>query len=83
MEYKIDIYQLAIDGQGHLYATDVRNKCLHVFSTEGRYLGSVFREKEDVLGEPYMIDWSNKTSSLIINHDIDGKDFISVVKVDM
>ena len=59
------------DGHGHLFVSDIDNKCIHMLSlSDGQNLGRlhVIEEGEQGLGFPVWVDWSEETSSLILAH---------------
>ena len=59
---------VATDGTGHLFVCDEANECIQLFSTDGLYIGCLVRQGEHWLGEPRLVRWCNKSSSLIVAH---------------
>ena len=69
------------DKHGRLFVCDKGNKCIHIFSTDGKYVTTLLREGEQGLGELYHICWSEQLSGLIVVHSKDNKIWISLVKI--
>ena len=64
---------LTTDDQGHLFVCDENNKCVQMFNVaDGRYLGTVIKEGEQGLGQPCVITWCSRMSSLVVIHFEDG-----------
>ena len=79
----LHVRSVTADNQGHIFAYDRANECIHKFCATGKYLGCVLREKEQGLKTIQHIRWSNHNSSLVIGHtNSEGQCHISVVKVD-
>ncbi len=81
MKEKMGPRGLATDGQGHLFVSDVKNKCIQKFTVAGKYLGVFIKEGEQGLGEPGHLDWSDTLSSLVVQHGRHNKISISVINV--
>ena len=61
------------DGRGHLFVCDNDNKCTHMFSTDGGYMGSLLKEEKNPQVQVAGICWSDRFSSLITVHTEEGK----------
>ena len=67
-QQEIRCVSVATDGRGHLFVCDEANKCIQLFSTDGLYICRLIGRGEHGLGEPFLVRWCKKTSSLIIAH---------------
>ena len=65
---EIRCVSVATDGRGHLFVCDEANECIQLFSTDGLYIGCLVRQGEHGLGEPRLVRWCKKSSSLIVAH---------------
>ena len=65
---EIRCVSVTTDGRGHLFVCDEANKCIQLFSTDGLYICRLIGRGEHGLGEPFLVRWCKKTSSLIIAH---------------
>ena len=81
LEKPVRICAITTDGRGQLFATDPRNRCVHVLSTDGTYIGVLIKQGEQGLGKPMFSYWSSKYSSLIVFHGKGREDRISVIKL--
>ncbi len=70
---------ITTDGEGLLFVTDLKNKCIHQFSADGEYVGVLLRKGEEGLGFPGCVQWNETNSSLVVAHVKDGQMHISVV----
>ena len=64
---------LSTDGAGHILVVDKNNWCVHMLSTNGKYIDTVFKEGQHGLAKPHGIGWCAYTSSLVINHTTDDE----------
>ena len=60
---------VATDGRGHLFVGDMNNKCIQMFSLDGRYMGALATGTS--LGEPWRVLWCENMSSLVILNDME------------
>ena len=65
---EIKCVSVATDGAGNLFVCDGANTCIQLFSTDGLYIGCLVRQGEHGLGEPRLVRWCKKSSSLIVAH---------------
>ena len=65
---EIRCVSVATDGTDHLFVCDEANECIQRFSTDGLYMGCLVRQGEHGLGEPRLVRWCKKSSSLIVAH---------------
>ena len=73
---------LTTDDHGHLFVCDDNNKCVQMFHVaDGRYLGAVLSEGEQGLGEPFLVTWCSRMSSLVVINLKDGI-FITVLLIE-
>ena len=73
---------LTTDDHGHIFVCDDNNKCVQMFHVaDGRYLGTLIRNGEQGLGEPFVIRWCSRISSFVIIHEKNDKWCISVYRV--
>ena len=68
------------DGHGHLFVSDNENKCIHMFATDGGYMGALLREEVQTLSQLAGIRWSNKFSSLLVVHMVNERYSISAIR---
>ena len=78
--YPTDITE---DGHDHLFVCDVNNSCVHMFSTEGSYIGAfkldgIKAENQEHV-TPLLVRWSNETSSLLVVCKCNEIHFIELV----
>ena len=67
-QQEIVCVSVATNGHGHLFVCDDGNKCIQLFSTDGLYIGRLVKAGEHGLGEPRLVRWCKKSSSLVIAH---------------
>ena len=81
---KISCGNVATDGRGHLFVSDVENACIRVFAVDGTYRGSVvLLGKQEDLGTLLHMRWSSCLCALIVVHNKRGKfSKISVIKIE-
>ena len=72
---------ITTDGRGHLFISDAANGCIQIFDTDGTYLCPVDCNSKLDLGTPKLIDLSKSESALVVTHKVNGKCFISVLKI--
>ena len=72
---------VATDGRDHLFVCDSNNKCIQMFSTDGKYMGVLIKQGQQALGEPHRIHWCKSTSSLVVAHAKKKYNHISVMRV--
>ena len=72
---------ITADKHGRLFVRDEENKCIHIFSIDGKFVTTLLREGEQGLGELNNICWSKELSGLIVVHRKDDKTWISLVKI--
>ena len=80
-EINLDAKHITTDARGHLFVHDEENKCIHIFSLNGKYVMTLLREGEQNLGELHTICWSQELSGLIVAHRKDNKSWISLIKI--
>ena len=80
-EKHLDARGITADKHGRLFVGDEENKCIHIFSIDGKFITTLLREGEQGLGELYHICWSEQLSGLIVAHRKDNKTWISLVKI--
>ena len=67
MQDEICALGVTADDQGHLFACDRENRCVHVLSVrDGTHLGVVVREGDEGVGEPDRVAWHSDSASLIV-----------------
>ena len=71
---------VATDRRGHIFVCDGANECIQLFSTDGRYLGEVFRKQGR--GRPDLIRWFEYVSRLVVTYELAGKWSVHVIKVE-
>ena len=77
-EKRLKARRITTDKHGRLFVCDKGNKCIHIFSTDGKCVTTLLREGEQGLGELYHICWSEQLSGLIVAHRKDDKTWISL-----
>ena len=73
---------LTTDGR-HLFVIDAGNKCVQMFSTDGKYLKCIFKAVDYALGTIKRIQWLDKTSSLVVWNARDGQSYVNVIKINL
>ena len=48
MSMDMSVWGITSDGQGHLFVCDINNSCVQMFTTSGRYMGTVLRKETRV-----------------------------------
>ena len=81
MAMDMSVWGITSDGHGHLFVCDINNSCVQMFSTSGRYMGTVLREGDQGLAQPWLIRWCETTSSLVLVHIKNREYQVSVIKV--
>ena len=81
MAMDMSVWGITSDGHGHLFVCDINNSCVQMFSTSGRYMGTVLREGDQGLAQPWLIRWCETTSSLVVVHIKNREYQVSVIKV--
>ena len=61
-------FSLTADGNGHIFVCDVGNRCIQMFSTNGRYMHALIKEGEQDIGMPMVINWNKTRSCLMVLH---------------
>ena len=81
MNMDMSVWGITSDGHGHLFVCDINNSCVQMFSTSGRYMGTLLREGDQGLAQPWLIRWCDTTSSLVVVHIKNREYQVSVIKV--
>ena len=82
-EKPLDARGITADKHGRLFVRDEGNKCIHIFSIDGKYVTTLLREGEQGLGALYKIHWSEELSGLIVAHRKGDKTWIiSRIKIE-
>ena len=68
MRKEINASSVTSDGHGHLFVCDTNNSCVQMFSSEGLYIGTLQQVGDRGLGEPWRVQWCDKTSSVVTVH---------------
>ena len=69
------------DHKGHLFVCDTNNKCIHMFSTDGLFLGCLVDRGQHGITDPRHVRWCKNTSSLVVVHcKNEGTWFTSILK---
>ncbi len=70
---------LAFDKENNIWATDLNNKCVQLFTRDGNYLGAILQFEEHKIGEVLAISYCDPY--LIISHSTDGESVVSTFQV--
>lgn len=70
---------VATDKRGHLFVCDSSNKCIHIFTTSGNYMGPIL--KNHPLGTPQLVRWHEQKSLLIVATIIQSNFHIGLIKL--
>ena len=76
----LDVMRITADEDGHVFVLDFNNKCIHLFTVDGKYMTILLRGGEQGLGEMTRIRWSEGLSALIVLHQKDAGTWVSLVK---
>ena len=71
---------VASDGRGHLLVCD--SDCVWMLSTDGVYMGVVFKFGERI-GKPESIFWCSRNSWFLIHHYKNNRNMITSVEIDI
>ena len=77
----LDARGITADKHNRLFVGDEENKCIHIFSIDGKFVTTLLREGEQGLGELNNICWSEELSGLIVVHRKDDNTWISLIKL--
>ena len=80
MESAIRPRAVALDGRGHLLVCDT--DCVWMLSTDGVYMGVVFKIGERI-GKPENIFWCSRNRWFLIHHYKDNRNMITSVEIDI
>ena len=80
-EKPLEAEGITADKHGRPFVHDEGNKCIHIFSIDGKFVTTLLREGEQGLGALGNICWSEELSGLIVVHRKDDKTWISLVKI--
>ena len=70
------------DGQGHIFTSDLFNKCIHMFSSSGEYMGDLSVKGHNLNNnKPRRIQWCQKTAALIVSFKEDDSAKVAWVSV--
>ena len=70
------------DDQGHIFASDLFNECVHVFSVDGRYLDVLLGKGPGPnIRKPRKVRWCKNTSLLVVSQKKGQSEMITFVKV--
>ena len=61
------------DGEDQLFVSDSNIGCIYHFTCDGEYLGEVVKERVEEFGEPRILRWWTKMSSLVAVYEKDSK----------
>ena len=76
------VTSLITNGRGILFAVDMANHCVQMFSAiTGHYLGYLITEEEFGIGRPLYVNWCEITSTLILVHQKEEKKCINFFKM--
>ena len=84
MKKNIDIRGITTDGRGHLFVSDRNNQCIYVLSPlDGACICCLLNDDDiDLLGNPGIIRWCEKTSSLAVACEIGETWYFKVIDVE-
>ena len=80
-EKHLNAFRITADDHGRLFVRDDGNKCIHIFSVDGKYVTTLLREGEQGLGKLGEIRWSEGLPGLLVAHSKDKTTWISLVKI--
>ena len=84
LQKEIKPVSITSDTSGHIFICDEANKCVEVFLMDGRHLDCIMKSEEDGFGEPVLVRWCKKSSSLIVAHLKEKhNNYISVIKLNL
>ena len=76
------VTSLTTNGRGILFAVDMANHCVQMFSAiNGHYLGYLITEEEFGIGRPLYVNWCENTSTFILVHQKEEKKCINFFKM--
>ena len=80
MDKVLHVMSITADEDGHVFVLDLNNKCIHMFTVNGKYITTLLREGEQGLGQKGVVRWSEGLSALIVLHQKDAGTWVSLVK---
>ena len=79
--YNMTCTSVTTDDKGHVFVCESNHNCVRVFSTGGEYIGCLLKEGELKIGSPQMIRWCKKTSSILLQDQVEWIKWIKVIKL--
>ena len=80
MRKESSLWGATTDGRGHLLVCDTENRCIQMLSSDGKYLGAIFTEGEQGLGQPWRIHWCKDEPICFIVHKKEQDWCISMIQ---
>ena len=81
-EEKREAHGIVADGEGHIFVCDIYKSTVHLYSSgDRRDLGFAIKEGQHDIGKPFLLNWNNTISSLIVAHKKNNTNVLSVLKV--
>ena len=70
MQKPLNPASICTDGSGNLYVADSGNYCVHMFTTEGKFISTVLQKGDLGIGRPLFVRWSNEDQILVLLHEL-------------
>ena len=80
MRKESSLWGATTDSRGHLLVCDTENRCIQMLSSDGKYMGAIFTEGEQGLGQPWRIHWCKDEPICFIVHKKDQDWCISMIQ---
>ena len=80
MRKESSLWGATTDGRGHLLVCDTENRCIQMLSSNGMYMGAIFTEGDQGLGQPWRIHWCKDEPICFIVHKKEQDWCISMIQ---
>ena len=80
MRKESSLWGATTDGRGHLLVCDTENRCIQMLSSNGTYMGAIFTEGDQGLGQPWRIHWCKDEPICFIVHKKEQDWCISMIQ---
>ena len=70
MQHPLNATHICTDGAGHIFVVDSDNGCVHMFTTEGRFISSIVKKGDYGIENPQFVSWSSEEKILVLLHEV-------------
>lgn len=72
---------ITTDGNGHMFVRDSRNRCIHLFSFNGKFVQTLLKTTDIGVGSIKRVRWDANTSSLVVAYQEKEQHYVTIVKI--